>query len=116
MIAVPALKDVVKTAPTGPHLHGALHGSSMQQLRQATGVGGVDAIAVADAVADAVGVVANAAANAVAAAVDRLDRAERVALSADRDLRRVLADIDRADGALHLGGNGDRLAVGAGGI
>src|SRR5271169_6972016 len=52
----------------------------------------------------------------IAAAVDRLDRADRVVLSADRDLRRVLADIDRADGALHLRGNGDRLAVGAGGV
>src|SRR5580692_9031822 len=48
----------------------------------------------------------------IAAAVDRLDRADRVDLSADRDLKRVLADIDRADGALHLRGNGDRLAVG----
>ncbi len=52
----------------------------------------------------------------LALVADRLDLADRDALPAHRERRRVLAEIDAADDALHLRRDGDRLAVGARGI
>src|SRR3974390_1167910 len=47
---------------------------------------------------------------------DRLNLADRNALSADRQSRRILAGVDAADDALDLGGDGDRLPAGVRGV
>src|SRR5581483_6845289 len=47
---------------------------------------------------------------------DRLDGADRIILATDQHLRRVLAEIDAADGALDLGRDRDGLTVGAVGV
>ena len=79
---------------------------SLQKLAQ----GGDIAVEGADTAVER----AQSAVAAQAAAVDRLDCADRIALTADDDLRRILAEIDAADRSLSLRRDGDGLTVGAG--
>ena len=82
------------------HVTGAIIQVPLQFLDQT----GDTAVEIADAAAE----------TAQRAVTERLDLADRNVLSAHREGRRVLINVDGRDDALHLRGHGDRLAVGAG--
>src|ERR1700733_10368606 len=103
------LQAVARPAPARPErsLAAAAPGR-LQQLAQAVDA----AVEAADRAVETAQAARDTA--AAAAVIDRLDRADRVALAADRELRRVLREIDAGYRALHQCRDGDRLAAGIG--